>query len=120
MPDPTPITDQTVNVSFDPTANPQFTFDKPSVEMTKAGKVILVQKPASAPWTFQNAVVKDDVLQEFSSVVQGNGNSLQISDAFRDQQKQTYSYDVTVELDGTTYTSPDPEIVNDPGSSVDD
>jgi hypothetical protein len=111
--------DQTVNVSFDPNATPQFTFDSQSVKMTDAGKVILVQNPASAPWTFQNAVVKGDTLDEFSPAVQGNGNSLQISDAFRDQTKKSYSYDVTVELNGTSYTSPDPEIVNDPGS-VDD
>jgi len=50
--------------------------------------------------------------------VQGNGNSLQISDSFQDRSETPYSYDVTVELNGVSYTSPDPEIVNDPGSST--
>jgi hypothetical protein len=108
--------DQTVNVSFDPNANPQFSFDQSSVKMTAAGKVVLVQNPASATWTFTNAVVKDDTLNEFSSAVQGNGNSLQINDAFADTTKKKYSYDVTVSLNGQSYTSPDPEIVNDPGT----
>jgi hypothetical protein len=111
--------DQTVNVTFDPTANPQFTFDPPSVTMTGAGKVVLHQNPASAPWTFQSALVKGDSLGEFSPSVQGNGNSMQINDAFRDPIVTSYSYDVTVSLDGASYTSPDPQIVNNPGG-VDD
>jgi hypothetical protein len=110
--------DQTVNVTFDPTSTPQFSFDQSSVKMTSAGRVILVQQPASATWTFQTAVVKDDTLQEFSSAVQGNGNSLQINDLFRDTATKHYSYDVTVMFDGVSYTSPDPEIVNDPGSGT--
>ena len=113
MPDPTP--DQNVNVSFDPNANPQFTFDQSSVKMTAAGKVILHQTPANAQWAFTNAVVKDDTLSEFSSTVLGNGNSLQIDDQFKDTSKKKYSYDITVTLGGVSYTSPDPDIVNDPG-----
>jgi hypothetical protein len=109
-----------VNVSFDPNATPQFTFDPPSVTMTNAGKVVLNQSPASATWTFQGALVKDDTLDEFSETVLGNGNSLQINDAFRDRSSTPYSYDVTVALNGTSYTSPDPVIVNDPGGGVDD
>jgi hypothetical protein len=113
------VPDQTVSVSFDPNANPQFTFNPSSVTLTAAGKVILTQSPASARWTFQNAVVKADTLNEFSSTVQGNGNSLQINDAFRDRSTTPYSYDVTVALNGTSYTSPDPVIVNETGG-VDD
>jgi hypothetical protein len=120
LPQDTPMPDQTVNVSFDPNANPQFTFDRQSVKMTAAGKVILLQNPASAPWTFTNAAVKGDTLNEFSPAVQGNGNSLQIGDAFLDRTETSYSYDVTVELNGVSYTSPDPQIVNDPGAGVDD
>jgi len=111
--------DQTVQVTFDPNATPQFTFTPPSVTMTSSGNVILTQSPASASWTFDKAVVKDDTLDEFKATVLGNGQTVQIADSFKDRSETPYSYDVTVELNGTTYTSPDPSIVNDPGS-VDD
>jgi hypothetical protein len=107
--------DQTVNVTFDPNASPQFTFSPTSVKMTASGKVVLLQSPATATWTFQNAVVKDDTLGEFTPTVGGNGQNIQIADAFRDTTKKPYSYDVEVSLNGVSYTSPDPEIVNDPG-----
>jgi hypothetical protein len=108
--------DQTVRVTFDPDATPQFTFDPDSVRMTAAGKVILLQHPASARWTFRDAMVKDDTLHEFHPEVQGSGNALHIIDDFRDKTKKSYSYNVTVALDGNTVTSPDPVIVNDPGA----
>jgi hypothetical protein len=107
--------DQTVRVTFDPDATPQFTFDPDSVRMTAAGKVILQQHPGSAQWTFRDATVKDDTLGEFHSEVQGSGNALHIRDDFRDKTRKSYSYNVTVALDGDTVTSPDPKIVNDPG-----
>ena len=107
--------DQTVRVTFDPDASPQFTFVPPSVTMTAAGKIILQQHPASAPWAFRDAKVKDDTLNEFHARVLGNGTSIQIDDEFRDRTKTSYSYNVTVSLDGSTVTSPDPVIVNDPG-----
>ena len=108
--------DQTVQVTFDPNASPQFTFTPQSVTMTGSGKVILQQYPSSASWTFEGAVVKDDTLNEFDAEVKGNGQTVQIADSFKDRTETGYSYDVTVELNGQTYTSPDPEIVNDPGS----
>ena len=108
--------DQTVQVTFDPNASPQFTFTPASVTMTGSGKVILQQSPASAPWTFDGAVVKDDTLDEFDATVHGNGQQVQIADSFKDRTETGYSYDVTVELNGQSYTSPDPQIVNDPGS----
>ena len=108
--------DQTVRVTFDPDATPQFTFDPESVRMTAAGKVVLAQHPASARWVFRGANVKDDTLHEFHSVVEGNGNAMHIDDEFRDRTRTSYSYNVTVALDGTTTTSPDPVIVNDPGA----
>ena len=108
--------DQTVQVTFDPNATPQFTFTPSSVTMTGSGKVILQQSPANASWTFDGAVVKDDTLDEFDATVQGNGQQVQIDDSFKDRTEKGYSYDVTVALNGQTYTSPDPQIVNDPGS----
>ncbi|HTK46694.1 MAG TPA: hypothetical protein VL328_01790 [Gemmatimonadaceae bacterium] len=107
--------DQTVRVTFDPDADPQFTFDPESVRMTAAGKVILEQHPASPRWVFRDATVKDDTLHEFRPEVQGSGNALHIHDEFRDRTRKSYSYNVTVALGGTTVTSPDPVIVNDPG-----
>ena len=106
---------QTVGVTFDPNANPQFTFDNERVVMRAAGKILLIQRPASQRWKFRDADVKNDTLNQFSSTVLGNGNTLEINDAFRDQTLREYSYNVTVELDGTTFQSPDPVIVNDPG-----
>jgi hypothetical protein len=108
--------DQTVQVTFDPNATPQFTFTPSSVTMTGSGKVILQQYPADASWTFDAAVVKDDTLDEFDAKVIGNGQTVQIDDKFKDRTETGYSYDVTVELNGQSYTSPDPQIVNDPGS----
>jgi hypothetical protein len=108
--------DQTVQVTFDPNATPQFTFTPSSVTMTGSGKVILEQSPANAAWTFDGAAVKDDTLDEFKARVVGNGQVVHIDDQFKDRQETGYSYDVTVALNGQTYTSPDPEIVNDPGS----
>ena len=108
--------DQTVKVTFDPNANPQFTFDPPTdVTMTAAGKVIFNRVPGSANWKFTGGDVKKDPLDEFEGSVHGNGSSLHIDDQFKDTTKTGYDYYVTVELKGTTYTSPDPKIVNDPG-----
>ena len=106
--------DQTVDVTFSPTAKPQFSFDPESVTMTAAGKVIFHRRPQSAAWTFKNGTVKGDMLKEFSAAVQGNGTVLQIDDKFFDKTRTPYEYTVTVELDGVTFTSPDPVIVNDP------
>jgi hypothetical protein len=108
--------DQTVQVTFDPNATPQFTFNPPTVTMTGSGKVILQQFPADVPWTFDAALVKDDTLDEFDAKVVGNGQAVQIEDKFKDRTETPYSYDVTVTLAGVPYTSPDPQIVNDPGS----
>jgi hypothetical protein len=109
--------DQTVQVTFDPNANPQFTFSPSSVTMTAAGKVIL-QSPGSQSWLFVSpgATVKNDTLNQFSASVQGGGQSVQIDDAMRNPRgtRTVYNYNATVSLNGTTYTSPDPDIVNEP------
>ena len=107
--------DQTVNVTFSPTADPQFTFEPDPVRMTAAGKIIFQRRPESANWTFKDGVVKDDSQKQFSSSVQGQGRSLHMDDKFYDKVRTPHEYYVTVELDGRTFTSPDPVIVNDPG-----
>ena len=108
--------DQTVNVSFDPAANPQFVFEPDEVTMTARGKVIFHRRGSSPTWTFTGGTVKDDPLKQFSASVQGQGRSLHIDDEFRDREKTAYEYTISVQLDGRSYTSPDPVIVNDPGS----
>lgn len=104
-----------VTVTFNPTANPQFGFDKHSVTMKFAGRVILQKSPANAAWKFQGATIKDDMLHEFHPSVQTGGTTLHIFDECRDTTETSYWYNVTVALDGISYTSPDPVIVNDPG-----
>ncbi len=84
--------------------------------MTARGKVIFHRRGASPTWTFTDGTVKDDTKKQFSARVQGQGRSLHIDDEFRDTVKTSYEYTVTVQLDGRSYTSPDPVIVNDPGS----
>jgi hypothetical protein len=106
-----------VRVTFDSGATPQFTFRDDEVTMNAAGKIKLQQDDA-ARWRFRGATIKDDFLNEFRTRVARNGKSLDIMDDFLDERKTPYSYNVTVELDGTTYTSPDPVIVNDPGSQA--
>lgn len=105
----------TVKVTFDPTVSPpKFTFVDDTVRMNAAGRIILIRDGASPSWRFRGATVKDDVKNQFHPELQGNG-SLHIIDDFKDTVRTSYSYNVTV-IDGTTtYTSPDPVIVNEPG-----
>jgi hypothetical protein len=107
--------DQTVEVSFDPNADPQFTFLPSTVTMTAAGKIILFRRPQDAPWDFVSGTVKDDDAKQFSSSVHANGSKLHIDDQFRDEFKTSHPYAVTVSFGRFTYESPDPVIVNDPG-----
>jgi len=104
-------------VTFDAGATPQFTFRDDKVTMNAAGKIKLKQADA-ARWRFRGATIKDDFLNEFRTRVARDGKSLDIMDDFLDEGITPYSYNITVELDGTTYTSPDPVIVNDPGSQA--
>jgi hypothetical protein len=112
-----------VRVTFNSGATPQFTFADDTVEMNAAGKIKLKQDTTDsavpAPrWRFRGATIKDDFLNEFRTRVAKDGKSIDIMDDFLDERKTPYSYNITVELDGTTYTSPDPVIVNDPGSQA--
>ena len=112
--------DQSVEVTFDPNADPQFTFMPATVTMTRAGRIVLHRRPQSAQWTFVSARVDDGTSAQFSAAPNPNGNQLIIRDAFTDEWKRYHKYTITVEFEwGTysrTYESPDPVIVNDPGS----
>ena len=112
--------DQSVEVTFDPNANPQFTFRPETVTMTKAGKIVLHRRPQNAPWTFESARVDDGGSDQFSWTPHGNYSLLHIHDAFTDEWKTSHKYVITVRFEWDTYSrtyeSPDPVIVNDPGS----
>ena len=111
MPDPN---NPNVTVSFVPGRSPQFTFDKDSVKLTAAGNVVLNRNPGES-WTFTGATVKNPPNGQFGSPVVTPA-SVEISDAC--SVKGSWGYSVTVSLNGTSYTSPDPEIVNDPASPM--
>ena len=109
--------DQSVEVTFDPNADPQFTFVPETVTMTSAGKIVLHRRPQDAPWTFRDAWVEDS--DQFSVRIP-NGGLLQILDRFTDPRRTSHKYTVTVRFQWPGYSrdfeSPDPVIVNDPGS----
>ena len=113
--------DQSVEVTFDPNAEPQFTFVPDVVTMTKAGKVVLHRRPNDAPWKFKDAYVKDNASGQFTVTVPSDG-LLRIRDKYTDGRKTYHSYTVTVEFEWNDHTqefeSPDPVIVNDPGAKV--
>ena len=107
--------DQTVTVSFNPTANPQFGFDNPSVKLTSSGMIIL-NRAGGSSWTFTGMTITDGGSQFGTPSVNPAGTSIQVTDAC--SMKGNYCYTVSVLSNGTAYTSPDPEIVNDPSSPV--
>jgi len=108
-----PNDDATVEVTFGAKSSPQFVFSPPSVTMKKSGNVRL-KRSGDASWTFVTGDVKDDTLNQFFPKVEGDGTRLRIRDECKDETKKSYSYFVTVALGGEQFTSPDPEIVNDP------
>ena len=112
------MSDQSVEVTFDPNADPQFTFVPDTVTMTSAGKIVLHRRPQDAPWTFAGAWV-EDAGEQFSVRIP-NGGLLHIRDRFTDPRRTFHKYTITVQFEwqsySRTYESPDPVIVNDPGS----
>ena len=112
--------DQSVEVTFDPNADPQFTFVPPTVTMTRAGKIVVHRRPQDAPWTFLDAWVEDATSGQFSAEPRANGSLLHIHDRCTDRRRTPHKYTVTVRFEWQghyrDYESPDPVIVNDPGS----
>jgi hypothetical protein len=103
--------DQTINVSF--TAPSTWTFDPPAPTMTGSGKVKLKQHGNNQSWTFKGVAFDNDTSppQFTPDTPADNGTKLDIEDACT--VVGTYSFTVTVTADGTDYTSPDPQIVNE-------
>ena len=113
--------DQSVEVTFDPNAVPQFTFVPETVTMTKAGKIVLHRRPQDAPWTFRSAKVENSGPPgQFSVSLHGNDSMIHIRDEWTDGSRVSHKYTVTVRFEWNDhyrdYESPDPVIVNDPGS----
>ncbi|HEY8176845.1 MAG TPA: DP-EP family protein [Gemmatimonadaceae bacterium] len=106
-----PNPDQTVGVTFNPQNNPQFTFDNDPVRMTAAGKVIF-NRLGSTGWTFVGAQVKNAPAGQFTPSVNPGGQVMQINDLWTVMGR--WQYRITVAVNGQQYTSPDPEIVNEP------
>ncbi len=105
--------DQTVTVTFDPSATPQFTFTPDPVTMTAAGKIIL-NRAGGSSWTFTGMSITSNDGQLGTPNVNPAGTSIQVNDAC--SLRNRYCYTVTVSLNGNSTTSPDPTIVNDPPS----
>jgi hypothetical protein len=105
--------DQTVTVTFDPAATPQFTFTPDPVRMTAAGKIIL-NRAGGSNWTFTGMNITNNGGQFGSPDINPAGTNIQVHDAC--SLKNNYCYTVTVSLNGNSTTSPDPTIVNDPPS----
>ena len=106
--------DQTVTVTFDPNANPQFTFTPDPVSMTASGKVIL-NRAGGSTWTFTSASITNGGNQ-FTPTTNPGGTSINVSDAHT--SLGNFCYTVTVQLGAHSYTSPDPTIANDPPTPV--
>jgi len=106
--------DQTVTVTFNPAAEPPFTFSPDPVTMTSAGRII-INRAGGSTWTFVNATISNGGTQ-FSSAPNNAGTSINVQDAYTSMGR--FCYVVTVQMGGTSYTSPDPEIVNEPPTPV--
>ena len=110
---------QSVEVSFDPNVEPQFTFFPERVTMTKQGTVVFHKRPNDAPWTFKDGKVEGNNGQ-FEISVPGDGKVIHMRDKFTDGGKTEHKYTVTVTWEWNNgfqdFESPDPVIVNDPGS----
>lgn len=91
--------DQTVQITF--TAPNTFTFDKPTVTMGAAGKIVLHRSPGNADWTFVR--VNELPSPEYTWTITGNGSGAQINDGHTRNGGSHYT--VTVLQNGVEYTS---------------
>lgn len=98
--------DKDVVVTF--TAPDRWSFTPDTVTMDGPG-VVHLKRPDGASWQFVRAQIADPHGQ-FHSALAGGGAQCNVRDDWK--VKGTYKYVVTVSDGGTTYTSPDPDIVN--------
>ena len=94
--------DQTVQVTYDPTAIPKWTIAPKSVSMTAAGKIIFQRKPGNATWTF---VSVNGLPPDWPQSGNPTGSQYTVDDPHT--SVANYQYTITIRLaDGTTVTSP--------------
>jgi hypothetical protein len=99
--------DKTVEVTFTPPET--WNFSPYRVTMGEKGVIKLKQVPANQNWAFTGAEVVKDTDKQFRH--EPGGNHMLIHDDFKADGE--WCYTVTVRTsDGTTYVSPDPQIVN--------
>lgn len=107
-----------IKVGFTPTATPQFTFDPEHQHMQGTGTIVFTQDGTNPQWVFKSCNIDNNSGGQL--VVQPlppNGKTLNVQDKFLNvTAKQTFKYTITVTQGGTDYTSPDPDIINDPPS----
>jgi hypothetical protein len=106
--------DQTVSVTFNPTATPQFTFSPDPVRLSASGKIV-INRSGGSSWTFTGISITNAGTQ-FTTTVNSAGTHIDVNDACT--SLGSFCYTVTVLNNGTSYTSPDPTIVNEPPSPM--
>ena len=100
-----------VQVTYNPNANPAWTFSPDPVRLNASGDITFTQASGSS-WTFTGAAVTNGGTNFGSPTVHGNGAEMKLHDAHT--SNGTFCYTVSVSLNGQSVTSPDPTIVNDP------
>ena len=111
MPQPDTSNDKQVTVDFD-TSTQTFTFTPSGpVVFEKAGRLIIQKKPGSSQnWTLSNVVFDNYTGTQFP-IESKSGQQIIVDDDYTTMG--TFSYEVEVTANNTTYTSPDPKIVNE-------
>lgn len=101
-----------VQVTYNPSATPAWSFSPDPVRMTASGDIVFTQAPNST-WAFTGASVTSGGSNFGTPTVNGNGSQMTMSDAHTSDG--TFCYTVSVLPSGATQsvTSPDPEIVNE-------
>lgn len=110
MPQPDSSNDKQVTVAFDPTTG-MFTFSPSTpVVFERAGRLIIQKdQPSNQSWDLSGVIFDDNNGNQFP-IESRSGQQIIIDDDFT--QIGTFSYEVQVTANNTTYTSPDPKIVN--------
>lgn len=104
------MADKTVTVTFTPGTPPTWSFDKNSVTMNASGNINFHQASGSSGWEFTNFAQGNS--QFGTPQISNNGKNMVVSNAFTTMGN--FCYTVSVSAGGAPYTSPDPEIVNQP------
>ena len=102
-----------VQVSFNPSNNPAWSFSPESVHLNASGNIVFTQAPGSN-WSFTGATVVSGGTNFGSPTVNGTGSQMTLHDAHTSLGSFCYTVSVLPNGASQSVTSPDPEIVNDP------